>query len=130
MYQRAERVADTVWAIVMEWNEFARDTVGRQLVRAVDSVGANIAEGAGRFHIKDVIRFCYYSRGSLRETRYWLKRVLKRQLISDETFTKLMNELATLGKELNAYIRSQRNRTIKETTPEYTTSSDNEQTNS
>lgn len=50
MYQRTERAAaDCVWDVVMEWNQFARDTVGKQLVRSVDSVGANIAEGAGRY---------------------------------------------------------------------------------
>ena len=47
VYQLAERLSDQIWAIVLRWNVFARDTVGKQLVRAADSVGANIAEGAG-----------------------------------------------------------------------------------
>ena len=45
VYRLAESLADQIWSIVVKWNVFARDTVGKQLVRAVDSIGANIAEG-------------------------------------------------------------------------------------
>jgi 23S rRNA-intervening sequence protein len=48
VYQISERVADEIWDLVLGWNNFAKDTVGRQLVRAADSIGANIAEGTGR----------------------------------------------------------------------------------
>jgi four helix bundle protein len=48
VYQLSEQLADLVWEIVLGWNAFARDTVGKQLVKAADSVGANIAEGTGR----------------------------------------------------------------------------------
>lgn len=129
MYQRAEQIADQVWQVALRWDVFARDTVGKQLVRAADSVGANIAEGAGRYHPNDVIRFCYYARGSLRETRYWLKRALKRQLFLTNTPDTLFNELVTLGQELNAYIRSQRNRTLKESSVLYDVSNPDEPTN-
>jgi four helix bundle protein len=43
VYQAAEKLADEVWDIVVGWNYFAKDTVGKQLVRAADSIGANIA---------------------------------------------------------------------------------------
>jgi len=69
MYQRAERVADAVWDMVIAWEPFVRDAIGKQLAAAVDSIGANIAESAGRFYPNDVIRFLHYARGSLRETR-------------------------------------------------------------
>jgi four helix bundle protein len=113
----------------MRWDNFAKDTVGKQLVRAADSVGANIAEGGGRYHKGDVIRFCYFARGSLRETRYWLKRALQRQLLSSQTFNSLMSELIPLGKELNSYIRAQRDRTINEARVEYTTEPDDDPDN-
>ena len=48
VYQLAEELSDRVWEIVLGWDVFARDTVGKQLVKAVDSIGANIAEGTGR----------------------------------------------------------------------------------
>jgi four helix bundle protein len=48
VYQLAEQLADLIWDMVMAWSNFARDTVGKQVVRAADSIGANISEGAGR----------------------------------------------------------------------------------
>ena len=48
VYQLSEKIADNIWNIVGTWNTFARDTVGKQIVRAADSIGANIAEGSGR----------------------------------------------------------------------------------
>lgn len=67
VYQLAERLADDVWTIVLKWNIFARDTVGKQLVKAADSIGANIAEGTGRGTFVDNRRFVRIARGSLNE---------------------------------------------------------------
>jgi four helix bundle protein len=48
VFNAAETLADEVWDIVIAWETFAKLTVGKQLVRAADSIGANIAEGTGR----------------------------------------------------------------------------------
>jgi four helix bundle protein len=48
VYKLGEKLADKVWALVEGWEHFAKSTVGRQMVCAADSVGANIAEGSGR----------------------------------------------------------------------------------
>ncbi len=48
VYRLAEKIADEIWNIVSDWDEFAKNTVGKQAVRAADSIGANIAEGDGR----------------------------------------------------------------------------------
>lgn len=48
VYRLSENLADQIWPIVLKWNIFSRDTVGKQLVKAADSIGANIAEGTGR----------------------------------------------------------------------------------
>lgn len=45
IYQLAEDLSDEIWAEVLTWKPFARDTVGRQLVEAADSIGGNSAEG-------------------------------------------------------------------------------------
>lgn len=66
IYQLSERLADQVWKIVICWENISRDTLGKQLVRAVDSVGANIAEGSGRGTEAELRRFLRISRGSLR----------------------------------------------------------------
>jgi four helix bundle protein len=75
VYRLSEKLADCVWNLVLKWDTFARDTVGKQLVRASDSIGAHIAEGAGRGSFKDNKRFVRVARGSLNETMHWLRRV-------------------------------------------------------
>src|SRR5947207_15286344 len=97
VYQRAETLADEVWNIVIGWNILARDTVGKQLIRAADSIGANIAEGCGRRSYQDNRRFIRIARGSLNETRHWLRRAFKRRLLPKEQITTLkplLDELA------------------------------------
>jgi len=110
VYIRAEWVADTVWDTVVVWEDFAKRSTGLQLVRAADSIGANIAEAGGRFHPNDVKNFLLYSRGSLRETKFFLRRALKRRLISLEQFQQFDMELENLSKELNGQIRHQKDR--------------------
>lgn len=63
VYQLSEELADEVWKIVSAWDCFAKDTVGKQLVRSADSVGANIAEGEGRGSYQDNRRFIKIARG-------------------------------------------------------------------
>ena len=106
VYRLAERLADGVWVIVVEWNVFARDTVGKQLVKAADSIGANIAEGTGRGTFVDNRRFVRIARGSLNETKHWLRRAYRRQLLTDKEVRKLKPLLDELAAKLNAYLKS------------------------
>ena len=48
VFRLAERLADDIWNIVSSWEPFTRHTIGKQIVRCADSIGANIAEGTGR----------------------------------------------------------------------------------
>ncbi|MFQ5676194.1 MAG: four helix bundle protein [bacterium] len=86
VYNLALDLGGKVWGIVKGWDYFAKDTIGKQLVRSADSVAANISEGYGRYYYKENKQFCYYSRGSLFETKTWLTKAHKRSLIDDETF--------------------------------------------
>jgi len=105
VYQLAESFSDEVWFIVSEWDYFAKDTVGKQMVRSADSIGANIAEGYGRFHYKENRNFCYFSRGSIIETKGWLKKSNTRKLINEEQFQSLFDKLQTIHLKLNAYLK-------------------------
>jgi four helix bundle protein len=105
-YQLAEAMADAVWNVTKDWHHFARNTVGKQLVCAADSVGANIAEGAGRGSFKDNRRFVLIARGSLHETKHWLRRAFRRQLLSQQQIDQLKPMLDELAPRLNAYLRS------------------------
>lgn len=106
VYQLSETLADEIWDIVVKWNYFAKDTVGRQLVRAADSIGANIAEGTGRGTFKENKRFVKIARSSLYETKFWLRRASKRNLISKKELHKLAPLITELAPRLNAYLNS------------------------
>ena len=106
LYQLAMNAAEEVWNIVMKWNYFEKVTIGRQLIKAADSIAANLSEGFGRFFYKENKQFCYYSRGSLFETRTWLAKANNRTLIGEEQFGKFNDDLDLIGKKLNGYINS------------------------
>jgi four helix bundle protein len=105
VYVLAEQLADEVWKTVRKWDTFARDTVGKQLVRAADSVGANIAEGSGRGTNQDYRRFLRIARGSLCETQHWLRRAFRRELLTPRQVECLKAIVDPLGPALNAYLR-------------------------
>lgn len=106
IYQRSLALGDTIHTIVSKWDWFAKDTIGKQIVRSMDSVAANISEGFGRYYYKDRIRFIYYSRGSLFETRTWLVKAMQRKLIDSNVYDSLNDELIIIGVKLNNYIHS------------------------
>lgn len=106
IYQLSEEICDSVWDIVYKWDHLAQHTVGKQLIRASDSIGANIAEGTGRGSIADNRRFSKIARGSLFEVKHWLRRAFKRNLLSDDEITSLKKTIDELTPKLSAYINS------------------------
>ena len=106
VYQMSEDLADRVWDLVITWPGFEKDTVGKQLVRAADSVGANIAEGYGRASPLDHQRFVRTARGSLYEVRHFLRRADKRSLITKSAKRPLQQTIQKLLPALNAYLSS------------------------
>jgi four helix bundle protein len=110
VYQLAENLANEIWKIVYQWDYFAKDTVGKQMVRAADSIGANIAEGNGRYSSKDNQRFVKIARGSLQETQHWLRLACARKLLNQEQIEQLKLIIDELAPTLNAYLNSLKNR--------------------
>jgi hypothetical protein len=93
VYQLAERLADTVWSVVVGWPHLPQRTLGEQLVRAADSVA-------------DDKRFVRIARGSLNEVQYWLRRAYCRKLLTPEQVRSLRPMIDELLPRLNAYLRS------------------------
>ena len=106
VYRLSEKKADSIWEIVRSWESLARDTVGKQVIRAADSVGANIAEGYGRGSFQDNRRYVRIARGSMYETRHWLRRAFKRHLLTQEQVEMLRGLVDSLGPQLNSYLKS------------------------
>jgi four helix bundle protein len=106
VYQLSEKLADEIWKIVLDWDNLAKNTVGAQIIRSADSIGANLAEGSGRGSNQDYKRFIKISRGSLYETRHWLRRAYQRKLLSKEQIDSLIPLIEELTPKLNAYLRS------------------------
>ena len=113
VYTLSMGIAEKIWTIVIEWDYFTKDTVGKQLVRAADSIAANLSEGFGRYHFKENTNFSYYSRGSLYETKTWLIKSHNRKLISKEDFEMFIHEIDNIGVKLNNYIKSIGKKTIE-----------------
>jgi four helix bundle protein len=104
-YRLANEVADKVWSVVLKWDWFAKDTLGKQWVRAADSISANIAEGYGRYFFRENITFLYYARGSVQETQDWLGKARRRNLITESDYEKINSVLQKLPKEINIMIK-------------------------
>lgn len=106
VYNLAMEIGEDIWSMTGSWNYKASSTVGNQFIRASDSIAANIAEGYGRFYYKENKQFCYYARGSLMETKAFLVKSVKRNLISQDVFNVNIEKLSILHKKLNKYIKS------------------------
>jgi four helix bundle protein len=104
--KNAEQIADAIYKTAWRWDEFAQDVVGKQIARAADSIGANIAESFGRFHFGEKIQFLYYARGSVFETKYWLNRAAIRDLMSSTDSQSYMTRLTDIARQLNLYVSS------------------------
>ena len=106
VYKLAMEVGEKIWVMVLTWDYFCKDTLGKQMVRSADSISSNISEGYGRFSYKENKQFCYYSRGSLMETKTWITKAMNRKLIAEEDFQTLFTNLELIHKKYNGYIKS------------------------
>ena len=106
VYQLSENLADYIWDMVGDWDNFVKFTIGDQITRSADSIGANIAEGVGRGAYRDNRRFVKIARGSLYETKHWLRRAFNRDLISQKQIDHIKPLIDELSPRLNAYLRS------------------------
>ena len=97
-----------MWNVVVSWEWFPKDTVGKQFVRAIDSISANIAVPStrdGRFGKKDKIKFYRYSMGSTKEFFDWNEKSKIRKLLKIEEYEYIFKELDKLPKKLNSLIK-------------------------
>ena len=83
----------------------AKYTIGSQLIRAVDSISANIAEGFGRYNKKDKISFYRIARASAYENLDWLEKSKQRKIILEKEYAYIFKILKNLPKDINSFIK-------------------------
>src|SRR3989339_838224 len=106
VYKISMELCDSAWKIyeLFQWQD--KKIIGDQFITAVDSCAANVAEGYGRFHYLDRIKFYYNSRGSLIEAKHWLYLMKVREIISAAQFDDLLGDLNNFHHQLNSFIKS------------------------
>ena len=112
IYQKALKLSDMGWKIFKRLPKQFQFDIGLQFLKACDSVGANIAEGYGRFHYRDKIKFYYNARGSLWEAKHWLFLLFKREFIQKDEFDEVLQLLNEMGKQINNFIRKTGNKNV------------------
>ena len=104
-YKISFHLSNDVWELVLKGEYFAKKAIGAQFVDAADSISANIAEGFGRYHKKDKIKFYRYSVGSLKECFDWNEKAKLRKLLSEDEYKHIFSELDKLPKSINTLIK-------------------------
>lgn len=103
-YKVSFNLSNNIWRIVIRWNFFSKDTIGKQFTRAIDSISANIAEGFGRYGKKDKIKFYRYARGSVYESLDWLEKSKIRGLVKIDQYNHIFKVIESLPQEINHFI--------------------------
>jgi four helix bundle protein len=124
LVQRLKVVGNEIYFTAAKWPTFAQIAVGQQLIGCVDSMGANLVEGDGRYSDTDALHFFTIARGSLREAEFRLAIARDRDLFPPDQAAVLLDELSQLGRMLNALIdyraRSRNANKVREEVATYT----------
>ena len=67
-WKQSRKIRNYVSDLVKKFPADEKFRLTDQIIRSSRSIGNNLAEGHGRFHYQDNIRFCIMARGSLTET--------------------------------------------------------------
>ena len=106
VYQIAREMSKLGWKIYEKFDWQIKKVIGDQFIRAIDSTGANIAEGYGRYHYLDRIKFFYNARGSLLESQHWSELIKERNLAEEKDLSSLLELIKKLHPKLNNFIKA------------------------
>jgi four helix bundle protein len=106
IYRIAVEISALAWQAYEIIPNYYKFHIGSQFLDSVDSIGANIAEGFGRYHYKDSLKFYYNSRGSLFEAKHWIYLLRTRNLFENDLHDQILNSLEKEGVKLNNFINS------------------------
>jgi four helix bundle protein len=112
VYKAAREFRKAMYAVSRRLPDSEKYELGRQIRRASVSLTNNIAEGHGRFHYPDQIRFFLHSRGSLEELVDDLNVCLDENYLASADVTKLKEQSREVLILINAYLRYLRSRSV------------------
>ena len=107
IYRLARELSAKAWLIYERLGYHQRKVWGDQMLQAIDSVGANIAEGYARYHFLERIRFYYISRASLSEGMdHWIDLGFERGIVAKEEHLTMFSIAKNLQIKLNGQIKT------------------------
>ena len=111
VYQVARGFRKAMYRVARRSPEEEKFALASQIRRAAVSLTNNIAEGHGRFHFLDQIKFMLQARGSLEELLDDLNVCTDENYFPEDRIQKLKSEGWRVHKLINGYIRFLRGRT-------------------
>ncbi|MFA5418734.1 MAG: four helix bundle protein [Bacteroidales bacterium] len=109
VYQPARELSSKAWDVYCNLTFEHKKIMGDQFIRSMDSIGANIAEGHGRFPAMDQVKFYLYSRRSMLEAHsHWTSLLFERKINSEADFGYINTHSKGLQVRLNNFISSTR----------------------
>lgn len=101
VFRESEDLSDLIWKDVANWDDFSRNTIGKELVTSMDLVNTSIAENCGHRSHHGRLHYLYTARGSLFKAFILLKKAGRRELGAGEGFAKCLEDLLP---EMDEYI--------------------------
>ncbi|MEK6651265.1 MAG: four helix bundle protein [Bacteroidota bacterium] len=105
VYQAARRFRKKMYRLARTLPPIERYNLASQIMRASTSLTNNIAEGHGRFHYQESMRFFRIARGSLEELIDDLNICLDESYIEPSEHGSLHEEATTVERLINGYLR-------------------------
>ena len=110
VYQEAREFRKKMYAVTRRLPDFEKYDLGSQIRRAAVSLTNNIAEGHGRYHFADQVRFFLGSRGSFQELVDDLNVCADENYLEPEKIEALKGEAWRVLGLINGYLRYLRDR--------------------
>ncbi len=110
VYQQARAFRKDIYKLAKILPEYEKFGLANQMRRAAVSLTSNIAEGHGRYHFPDQIKFMLNSRGSLEELIDQLTVCTDESYVTAEEAAFLKSQAWSVHNILNGYIRYLRSR--------------------
>src|SRR5437588_2799652 len=126
VYKAAREFRKAMYVVTRRLPDFEKYDLASQIRRAPVSLTNNMAEGHGRYHYPDQIRFFLHSRGSLEELVDDLNVCLDENYLSIDEGTKLKAQASAVLALTNGYLRYLRGRssTVQESDGEHSDCTD------